>query len=57
MNRAYEAEIAENVMPSMNIQRKAEPMEIAEGVVFLASERASFVSGQILRIDGGRFRG
>ena len=32
-------------------------MEIAEGVVFLASERASFVSGQILRIDGGRFRG
>ncbi len=57
MNRAYEAEIAENVMPSMNIQRKAEPMEIAEGVLFLASERASFVSGQILRIDGGRFRG
>lgn len=57
MNHAYEKGIAEHVMPAMNIQRRAEPMEIAEGVLFLASEQASFVSGQVLRIDGGRFNG
>lgn len=33
--------------------RVAEPMEIAEGVAFLASERASFMTGSEVVIDGG----
>lgn len=57
MNHAYEKDIGENVMPAMNIQRKAKPQEIAEGILFLAGEKSSFISGQILRIDGGRFSG
>lgn len=57
MNFSYEDGISEKVMPKMNIQRKANPMEIAEGVLFLAGEKSSFISGQILRIDGGRFNG
>jgi NAD(P)-dependent dehydrogenase (short-subunit alcohol dehydrogenase family) len=34
--------------------RPAEPEEIAEAIVFLATERASFIQGAILPVDGGR---
>jgi NAD(P)-dependent dehydrogenase (short-subunit alcohol dehydrogenase family) len=34
--------------------RPAAPEEIAEAILFLASERASFIQGAILPVDGGR---
>jgi NAD(P)-dependent dehydrogenase (short-subunit alcohol dehydrogenase family) len=34
--------------------RPAAPEEIAEAIVYLASDRASFVHGAILPVDGGR---
>ena len=34
--------------------RPAAPEEIAEAIVFLASDRASFIEGAILPVDGGR---
>jgi 3-oxoacyl-[acyl-carrier protein] reductase len=36
-----------------SLNRYANPREIANGVAFLASDMASFVHGQALRIDGG----
>ncbi|HIC64865.1 MAG TPA: SDR family oxidoreductase, partial [Paracoccus sp.] len=30
-----------------------EAREIAEGIVFLASGKASFITGQVLAVDGG----
>lgn len=35
------------------IGRFGQPNEVAEAVVFLASERAAFITGEILRVDGG----
>ena len=36
-----------------SLDRYGNPLEIANGVAFLASDMASFVHGQALRIDGG----
>ncbi len=35
--------------------RPAQPQEIADVLVFLASDRARYVSGTVLRVDGGGF--
>jgi NAD(P)-dependent dehydrogenase (short-subunit alcohol dehydrogenase family) len=43
----------ESMMGSVSLDRYAEPIEIARAVAFLASDQSSFVSGQILRVDGG----
>ena len=36
------------------MQRFGKPEEIADAVAFLCSERASFITGTILRVDGGQ---
>ncbi|MCO5223135.1 MAG: SDR family oxidoreductase [Thermomicrobiales bacterium] len=40
--------------PSIPMQRSGQPEEIAEGVVWLLSPAASYVTGAILEIGGGR---
>ena len=35
------------------IRRVADPSEVAEAVVFLASDAAAYISGTVLPIDGG----
>ena len=42
---------------SVPLGRVGEPVEIARAAVFLASEKSSFVTGQILTADGGKTAG
>jgi NAD(P)-dependent dehydrogenase (short-subunit alcohol dehydrogenase family) len=35
------------------MKRLAEPSEIAESMFFLATEASSYVTGQVLPVDGG----
>jgi 3-oxoacyl-[acyl-carrier protein] reductase len=39
------------------LRRLAEPREFADAVVFLASERAAYITGQNLLVDGGFYKG
>ena len=39
------------------LQRIAQPEEVADAIVYLASDRASYITGQTLLVDGGSYRG
>ena len=39
------------------LKRLGKPEEIADAIVWLASERASYITGQTVLVDGGRYRG
>jgi 3-oxoacyl-[acyl-carrier protein] reductase len=48
------AEVAEGLKASIPVRRFASPEEIADAAEFLASERASYITGINLPVDGGR---
>lgn len=52
-----EKEIAEGWSADAPVKRLGEPREVADAIVWLASERASYVTGQTVLVDGGLYKG
>lgn len=46
-------EVQDSLLAPQPLNRMADPAEVAHSVVFLASDKASFITGAILSIDGG----
>ena len=50
---ALPPEIVPQLVEQTPLGRLGKPEDIAEAVAFLADERASFITGQVLTADGG----
>src|SRR5207245_760925 len=48
------AERKAGLVADVPLQRVGDPDEIAQAIVFLASSKSSFTTGQVLSIDGGK---
>ncbi|TYZ62774.1 hypothetical protein PybrP1_011631 [[Pythium] brassicae (nom. inval.)] len=53
MTDAMPAAARERVLPSVPLGRLGSPDDVAQLVAFLASDDASYITGQCIRIDGG----
>jgi 3-oxoacyl-[acyl-carrier protein] reductase len=52
-----EAEYAQRLSAETPLKRLGQPEEVADAIVWLASERAAYITGQTLLVDGGLFKG
>lgn len=52
-----EEEIERSWVEQIPLGRLGKPEEVADAIVWLASERASFVTGQTILVDGGMYKG
>lgn len=52
-----EKEIFEGWAADTPLKRLGDPRELADAIVWLASERASYITGQTILVDGGLYKG
>jgi len=55
MTDALSAEIREQIRKQIPLGRLGVPEDVAQVVRFLASEEAAYITGQVIRVDGGLF--
>jgi NAD(P)-dependent dehydrogenase (short-subunit alcohol dehydrogenase family) len=57
MTDVFPPEGMQRLLATIPIGRLGEAGEVADGVIYLASDRASYVTGQVLSINGGNYMG
>ena len=53
MVRHLPAKIAEERMASIKMGRIGQPLDVANAILFFASDQSSYITGQVLGVDGG----
>ena len=54
MNALLDKEYIQDEEKKIVLNRFAHPVEIAEVIYFLSSEKASYINGAVIVVDGGR---
>ncbi len=45
--------VEKELLPDIPLRRIGEPRDIADAVVFLGSEQACWITGQVIKVSGG----
>ncbi|MHB1131148.1 MAG: 3-oxoacyl-[acyl-carrier-protein] reductase [Chloroflexota bacterium] len=53
MTTRLSAQIRQKAVEQIPLERFGQPQDVAEAVAFLASDAAAYITGQVLKVDGG----
>ena len=55
MTRVLKEDVREKMMAQIPLNRLGSTQDIAETVAFLASDKAAYITGQTISVDGGMY--